>query len=102
MDEIDDWLDRNMACPLCHLDINKALTGYEYVLRRCVRVVREPLALYNSTYARGSKVHHPVPQQPQLLGVAYAAKRTPFYFVVFLFIFFPFSKVPSGFIYDRS
>eukprot|EP00904_Undaria_pinnatifida_P009811 jgi/Undpi1/5960/HiC_scaffold_2.g01234.m1 len=27
VDEIDDWLDRNMTCPLCHLDINKALTG---------------------------------------------------------------------------
>ncbi|CAM9341067.1 unnamed protein product [Hapterophycus canaliculatus] len=27
VDEIDDWLDRNTSCPLCHLDISKALTG---------------------------------------------------------------------------
>lgn len=27
VDEIDDWLDRNTSCPLCHLDINEALTG---------------------------------------------------------------------------
>ncbi|CAM9823749.1 unnamed protein product [Ectocarpus sp. 6 AP-2014] len=25
--EIDDWLNRNVCCPLCHLDISKALTG---------------------------------------------------------------------------
>ncbi|CAM9138653.1 unnamed protein product, partial [Ascophyllum nodosum] len=27
VDEIDDWLDRNSSCPLCHLDICEALTG---------------------------------------------------------------------------
>lgn len=25
--EIDDWLNRNTSCPLCHLDVNEALTG---------------------------------------------------------------------------
>lgn len=25
--EIDDWLSRNTTCPLCHLDVNEALTG---------------------------------------------------------------------------
>lgn len=27
VEEIDDWLDRNTTCPLCHLDISEALTG---------------------------------------------------------------------------
>ncbi|CAM9370653.1 unnamed protein product [Choristocarpus tenellus] len=27
VEDIDEWLDRNPRCPLCHLDVNEALTG---------------------------------------------------------------------------